>query len=307
MPLHIDFRPDTLDNIVGNRTTVDSLRNVLSKESRPHSYLFTGPRGCGKTTLARIAANMCGCIDFDLVELDTAQFGNIDSVRAIRRKMYKKSLHGGNRGWLLDEVHMLGEGGASEKNKPQNALLKALEEPPPHVYFFLCTTDPDRLLGTIRDRCNLSEVSPLTQKQTISLLSSVTEETIPDEVLLQIAKDSNGHPREALISLEKVIGMPERQMLRAIKQSVSAESKAIDLCRALIQKKSWKVVTEILKGLGKEEPEKIRRDVIGYASAVLLSKADPHAYVVLDCFREPFYNTGRPGLVLACYEALEAE
>jgi DNA polymerase-3 subunit gamma/tau len=243
---------------------------------------------------------MVNCTEHDLKEMNSADFRGIESIRDILRKMRLKSLLGGScRGWIFDEVHQL-------TNDAQSAILKALEEPPEHVYFFLCTTDPQKLLKTIRSRCSTFEVSTLSDKQMVAFLGTVADQ-VPAEVLEQIAKDSQGHPREALTILEKVIGLPERQMLRAAKQSLNSEAQAIDLCRALIQGKSWKAISEIIKGLDKEEPEGVRRLVIDYASKVLLSDGNPQAYLVWSAFREPFYNTGRSGLIGACYEALEAE
>jgi DNA polymerase III gamma/tau subunit len=300
MPLHTDYRPETLDDFVGNRTTISSLRTLLKSKNPPHSYLFTGPQGCGKTTLARIVAKELGCDGYNLKEQNAADFRGIDSVREIVRKMRLQGLSGGRRGFILDEIH-------KQTNDAQNALLKALEEPPEHVYFFLCTTDPQQLLKTVKSRCSEYTVQPLTEAQCISLLEGVSGKAgvkIPKEVLEQIAKDSQGHPRQALTVLEQVMGLPEREMLRAAKRSVDIESQAIDLCRALIKGDDWKKIAGILQGLGKEEPESIRRMVLSYCEKVLLSSGDSQAFVVMDCFREPLYNTGRPGLVMACYEAI---
>lgn len=209
MSLHTKYRPKTLDDFAGNRMLVDSLQSLLTKDSVdiPHTYLFIGPRGCGKTTLARIFAMMLNCSGFDLKEQNAADFRGIDSSREIVRRMRLKSLDAkGNRGWIIDEVHKW-------TNDAQNAILKALEEPPEHVFFFLCTTDPQKLLKTIRSRCIIYEVSTLSFKQIIKLLKEITNKEkkhVPGEVLMQIAQDSQGHPREALTILEKVIDLPER-------------------------------------------------------------------------------------------------
>lgn len=303
MPFHTDFRPPTLEEFAGNRSTVDSLQALLKKANRPRAYFFSGPAGCGKTTLARIMAKAVGCADVDYKEQNAADFRGIDSIRDILRKMRLRTLSGsGVRAWTMDECHKL-------TGEAQNALLKALEEPPSHVYFFLCTTDPQLLLKTIRSRCSEHEVGPLTQKQTVELLGRVCDSSglsVPGEVLEMIARASQGHPREALTELERVGSLPERQMARAAKQTAQAESQTIDLCRALMKGASWKTISGILKGLEKEDAESTRRAILGYCSNVLLNGGSPQAYLVLDAFREPFYNTGKPGLVLACYEAVEA-
>lgn len=309
MALHTEFRPKTLDEFVGNRNLKSSLSSIISKENPPHTYLFSGPSGCGKTTIARIAANELNCTGFNLKEVNCSSQRKIEDAREIIRKTKTRGLGGGNKGWILDEFHLFGEGGDSSKNKPQNALLKILEEPPEHCFFFLCSTDPQMILKTIRSRCTEFEVEKLTSRNCKLLLESVCkdiEAIVPEEVLEQIAKSSEGQPRQALTILEKILDLPEKQMLRAAKQSVNSESKAIDLCKALIARNSWEKVSKILKGLDKEEPETIRRAVLGYANRVLLNGKED-AYLVLDAFREPFYNTGKPGLTLACYEALEVD
>lgn len=307
MPLHIDLRPSTFEDFVGNRTTVTSLQSLIAKDNPPHSYLFTGERGCGKTTLARIVARELNCSDFNLKEVNCSDNRKIEDAREIIRKSRTRGLGGGNKGWILDEFHLFGEGGNSSKNKPQNALLKILEEPPAHCFFFLCSTDPDQILDTIRSRCTEFDVAPLPTKICVKWLDRIVSSlgaSVPDEVLLQIAVSSQGRPRDALTILEKVLELPERQMLRAARQEVLSETKSIDLCKALIARNSWDKVRKIVQGLSKEDPEKIRRGVFAYASSCLVN-GDESAYLTADAFREPFFHDPKSRLILACYEALE--
>ncbi len=309
MPLHTEYRPATLDEVVGNRSLKTSLSNIIAKDNPPHTFLFTGPSGCGKTTIARIVANELNCAGFNLKEINCSNQRKIEDARDIIRKTRSKGLGAGNKGWILDEFHLFGEGGNSSKNKPQNALLKILEEPPEHCFFFLCSTDPQMILSTIRSRCTEFEVEKLTSRNCKQLLTSVCEDIgaeLSEEVLEQISKSSEGMPRQALTTLEKIIELPEKQQLRVAKQALNVESQSIDLCKALIARNSWNKVSKIIKGLDKEEPESIRRGVLGYASNALLNGKED-AYLILDAFREPFYNTGKAGLILACYEALEVD
>jgi DNA polymerase III subunit gamma/tau len=189
----------------------------------------------------------------------------------------------------------------------QHALLKALEDTPSHVYFMLATTDPTKLLPTIKTRCVQFEVKALSDSEIESLLLLVSKKEqvkVPKEVIEQITMDSSGSPRMALSILDKVIGMEIKDMLSSAKQTAEETNEAIDLCRALIAKKSWKAIAPILKNI-KQEPEQVRRCVLGYAQSVLLSSGNERAYLIIDAFRQPLYDIGKPGLVAACFEAIQ--
>ena len=131
MPLHLDYRPKNLEELFGNKTTVNSLDAIIKREDDiPHAFLFAGPSGCGKTTLARIVAGALEVSDRDFVEINAANNRGIETARDILRTMGFKPVSGPVRVYLLDEVHM----GTRDF---QTALLKALEDTPSHVYFLL--------------------------------------------------------------------------------------------------------------------------------------------------------------------------
>ena len=189
-------------------------------------------------------------------------------------------------------------------NDAQNALLKILEDTPPHVYFILCTTDPHKLLKTIQGRCSQFTVKPLNERQMFKLLRSVVKaegQDIPKVIYEQITQDSFGHPRNALQILDQVLRVDPEQRLAVAKRSAEEQSESIELCRALIAGDGWKKVSGILNGLKDQEPEGVRRHVMGYAQAVLLKVESNRAALVLEEFREPFFNGGFSLLVLACY------
>lgn len=306
MSLAIKYRPSAIKEVQGNKQTLAALESVLSRPQGEiqHAMLFTGPSGCGKTTLARIVAERLGCHGRDYCEVDSADFRGIDTIREVRRQMSYKPMESACRVWLLDECHQLSKDG-------QSALLKALEDTPPHVYFLLATTDPEKLLPTIRGRCASFEVSPLDDDEMLRHLrqvASAERKRVSPEVLKQIVRDSLGSCRNALQVLDKVIDLPVEDMKAAAEQVAAKENAVIDLCRALMKREKWAVVAGIIKGLEKEDPEKTRLAIMGYCSSVLLNtpKDAPQAFVVMDCFREPLWNNGRAGLVLAAYESLEA-
>lgn len=292
--LHIKCRPNNWNSVIGNKDIVQYLRSSTDNPDRPHAYLFTGPSGCGKTTLARIYAQEIGSSGSDLTEIDVGDFRGIDTIRDIRQTMVMSPMVSSKRVWILDEVHRL-------TGDAQAALLKALEDAPKTAYFILCTTDPQKLLGTIINRCTPVRVFPLTDDEMLKLLGrilrTIGNAIVKQEILLEIVDVAKGCPRQALVTLEKHITNPEAPIA-----SLGMESKEIiDLCRALLKKQSWRQVVKILGDLKGQDVEEIRRAVLGYAAAVMMKgQDDPQALVLLDVFKDPFYNSGWPGVVWAC-------
>lgn len=305
MGLYQDYRPKTLKHFVGNDDLKRDLRPFLRGERKPpKAILFTGPSGAGKTTLARILARAIGCAEGDIQELDTADFRGIDSIREIRRQMSLASLTGQNRVWILDECHKL-------TNDAQNALLKALENPPEHVYFILCTTDPQLLIKTILTRCTQFIVEALSVSELIQVMQHVCQGEgmeVPEDALKSIAKNASGSPRAALSMLERLLARKPEDYEEVLATFSSYETQIKDLCQTLITGKvKWKQVADLIRNL-KEEPETVRRSILGYMNAVLLSGKDaPRAAYILDCFKEPYFNTGPAGLTLSCYAAMLQE
>lgn len=297
MSLYNKYRPKSLSEMIGNQDVLEGLQTTLTKENPPHAYLFHGPSGCGKTTLARIAASTLGCHDDDFREIDSADFRGIDTIREIRRQSGFQALHGQRRAWLLDEAHKISGDG-------QAALLKALEDPPEHVYYFLATTDPQKLLDTIRGRCATYKVSLLTELQMKRILRTVVKaegDELEKEVYDQIIASAEGRPRNALQILETVLDTPAEFRLKAAKRTEEIATKTIDLCRALIGRKPWSEVRLILAGLKSEDPESIRQSVLGYCSAVLLNGDNNQAAATMEAFANPTFNSGFPGVVYSAY------
>ncbi len=302
MSLYNRYRPKSLDEIVGNGQLVRTLYEDLAKKDPPHAFLFHGPVGCGKTTLGRIVADNLKCFPSNFHEIDSADFRGIDTIRDIRQQSRYKPLTGGNViVWLLDECHKL-------TNDAQNALLKALEDPPSHVFYVLATTDPQKLLPTVRSRCSQYQVSSLNDEEMFHLIRHVVkseEQTLQKVVYEQIIQDSQGHPRDALQILDQVLSVPHEERLAVAKKQAELQSQTIELCRALINKAGWKKISSILAGLkDQQEPETIRRAILGYCSSVLVKGDDTLAAMIMEQMIEPFYDTGFPGLVFATYSAV---
>ncbi len=312
MPLHLDYRPKKLGHIIGNDGTVTALEAMFKNrnpDDYPHAFLFHGPSGCGKTTLARIVAGLLGCpqkLDDglenpDFSELDIAQLTGVDTARDIRRLMRFKPMRSDVRVWVLDEVHM------GSKNF-MNGMLKATEDPPGHVFFLLCTTEPNGIIPTLRKRCTPFEVSLQPDGALRRLLLEVLDaegiDVMSDDVIDAVVRSANGAPRDLLVNADKILDLDPNEMMDAINEGEAATKAVIDLCRGLLKNEPWKEIAAMLKDL-KDEPEKVRHAVLGYMNSVVLKSGgspNPRALYIMNCFREPNFYNGKPGLTMACAE-----
>jgi DNA polymerase-3 subunit gamma/tau len=299
MSLYQKHRPQSLEQVKGNEGIIQTLQGMLvKKETFPHALLFHGQTGCGKTTLARIISKELGCSEMDYKEINTADFRGIDTIRELIKNSQFSAMEGSVRVWVVDECHKL-------TGDAQNALLKILEDTPPHIYFILCTTESQKLLPTIRGRCSQFQVNPLTDSQMTGLLRRISRDedvVLETEVMEQIVRDSFGLPRNAISILEQVLNVPEDRRLEVAKQTAVTVSQGIELCRALIKQEPWKAVSKILVGLKDQEAEGIRRIILGYCQSVLLNGDNDMAGLIMEECINPFYDSGFPQLVFACYK-----
>ena len=298
--LELKYRPKNFDEFVGNQSVVAALESMLQREEgKKHSLMFVGPSGCGKTTLARIVATELGAGISDLAEFNIANMRGIDNVRDLAQKSKFRPLTGAVRVYILDEIQQMTKDG-------QQALLKILEEAPDHTYYMLCTTEMEKLLPTIRNRCAIFEVSPLRKPELITLLKRILEqekvEDFPEEALEEIVKVSEGSPRKALVILDKVIDIEDEDLLiKAIKEQTFDEATVIELCRALLAG-DWNTVKKVLKSIN-EEPENVRYAVLGYMSKVLLNNGGSREAEIIDIFSDSFMYGKKGMLVGRCWMA----
>jgi DNA polymerase-3 subunit gamma/tau len=273
------------------------------KETCPHVFLLYGETGTGKTTIARIIANELGCSGSDYKEVNTADFRGIDSVREIISNSQFAPMEGSVRVWVLDEIQKM-------TSDAQNALLKILEDTPKHVYFVLCTTDPQKLLSTIRGRCSQLQTKPLNEQQMFSLLRQVVRregQELDKQIYDQIIETAQGHPRNALQILEQVLNVPAEERLEISKRQIDNQADIIELCRALLNGSKWSVVKEIITKLKDQEAESIRRVVLGYMQGVLLKGENNQAAFIMENFWEPTYDVGFPYITYACYSVINSK
>lgn len=296
MNLYNKYRPTTLEEVVGNHEVFDYLVGLEGKY--PSAILLHGETGCGKTTIARIITTDVGCHPVDLQEINSANFRGIDSVRDMIKQAQFKPVGGSAKVWIIDEAHKM-------TGDAQNAMLKLLEDPPASSYFILCTTEPNKLIKTVRGRCQSLQVKPLDDDQMQKLLKRIVraeEQRIDRSVYAQIIQSAEGLPRNAIQILERVLNSPVESQLKAAHFWEEERAQSIELCRALIKGEGWAKISSILTGLRDQDPEGIRRHLLGYCQAILLKGKNDRAFQICKELWEPLYNIGFPGLITCCYE-----
>ena len=308
MPIHTEYIPQTLLDFEGNEHVIKGLESVFSRDSGyPHTFLFTGPAGCGKTTIGRIVRRLLEVGDRDYREYDTSNTRGIETIREIRANMLYSPQAGKRKAYLLDECHQL-------TSQAQEALLKAMLEPPKTVHFILCTTDPEKLLPTFLRRCHQYDLKPLMRSQVVRIMKKVLKNenvtNFPMSVLKKIADVSFGSAGMALKWLDQVIDVDnEEEAVEIIEASTFSETQVHDISRLLLDQKlgnKWQLMQSLLKGIT-GQPEQIRRAILTYMEKVMLGDNynDRIADIML-CFMDNYYDSGRSGLVLSCYVACKA-
>ena len=195
------YRPASLEELVGQLDAVKLIQQQVKNDNLSHAYLFSGPRGVGKTSLARIIATTLGCDPvFDITEIDAASHNKVDDIRDLNDSInFIASSPGNKRVFILDEVHML-------SNAASNAFLKTLEEPPSHVIFILATTEPDRVLETIKSRTTHIAFKRISNEEIVETLTRIAKSEkikIGNEVLKYISNQSEGSLRDAINLFEQ--------------------------------------------------------------------------------------------------------
>lgn len=297
--LYRKHRPRRLKDVKGQPAAVAAIEGWLKKGSVPHAILISGKTGTGKTTLARILKRELGCGDADFAEVNNANLRGIDSIREISSRVGLAPMAGKCRMWILDEF-------AQATREAMQATLKLFEDTPPHVYFVLCTTDPDKLLPTVLGRCARLELSSIPPSDMTSIIRAVTEKegvNISDKVMARIVEVADGSARNALQLLHKIINLEsEQEKLDAVIKT-NTKRKSYELVSTLVfkPKAKWSEVAKILMEID-DEPETIRRQVLGLASKVLLEEGRARAFFIITAFEADFFTSGKAGLIRACYE-----
>lgn len=293
--LYRKWRPQGFDSLVGQEAVRTALTNALETGRIAHAYLFAGPRGTGKTSTAKILAKAVNCehgptpnpcnkcqncvrindgTSMDVFEIDAASNRGIYEIRDLREKVAFAPVNGRYKVYIIDEVHML-------TTEAFNALLKTLEEPPPHVIFILATTEPHKIPATIHSRCQRFDFKRVTDSDIVKRLREVADGSgiaADDDALQLIAVQADGGMRDALSLLDQcgvmaervsaetvrsVLGIVGREALRELVKAVGEGNvpKALELLEALLA--------------GGKDVKQIITELAEYLRAVLLYKASP--------------------------------
>ncbi|NUQ57290.1 MAG: DNA polymerase III subunit gamma/tau [Candidatus Paceibacter sp.] len=199
--LYRKYRPKSFADVLGQDHIVGVLKNAVKSGRVAHAYLFAGPRGTGKTSVARILAREIGCADIDLLEIDAASSRGIDEIRALRDAVRFSPVAGKVKVYIIDEAHML-------TKEAFNALLKTLEEPPAHAVFILATTELEKVPETIVSRCqsfSFRHISDEVMRRTIMAIAGKEDFKIDEETAALIALLAEGSFRDAQGLLDQLI------------------------------------------------------------------------------------------------------
>jgi len=291
--LYRTYRPANFDEIAGQEHITKTFRNALKNNKIAHAYLFSGPRGTGKTSIAKIIAkavncekapveNPCNECDIcrgienntinDVIEIDAASNNGVDEIREIRDKVKYLPGVGKYKVYIIDEVHMLSTGAF-------NALLKTLEEPPKHVIFILATTEPHKIPATIHSRCQRFDFRGVSVPDMIKTLNNIIKQEnigIEKEAIKVIAESADGGMRDAISLLDQVVSYTDKnvtvQDVHTIRGTVSSE-KLLNIANAIYDNNSVEAIKQLddLILLGKEAPRLVE-DLIKFYRDVLIYK-----------------------------------
>ena len=302
--LYRKHRPTAFSEIVGQEHIVQTLQNAIKMDNIAHAYLFAGPRGTGKTTMARLLVKNLNCVSpknsvaclkcdvctevdkgnfVDLIEMDAASTRGIDDIREIKeaaRVMPTKSKY---KVYLLDEAHML-------TGPAANSLLKVLEEPPAHVIFILATTDAHKILPTIVSRTQRFDFRLLTRKEISERLKSIAQKEkkpISDDAVKLITTASGGSMRDAESILGKILFLddPSPERIQEL-LGFTARGQVSEFLELIINSKkedALEHIDRVIKGGG--DPDQFARSSIEYARVLMLLKLSPSSQeMVLEDF-----------------------
>lgn len=305
MELYRQYRPKTWTRVLGQDKAVKVLKTLIARDDFPHALLLSGPSGTGKNTIARIIADKLDCHKDYYREVDAASFRGIEMIRDIQRTIDTEPMLGRIKLWTIDEAHML-------TREAQNAILRILENPPNHVHFILNSTDPQKILKTIRTRCTEIHLNSIEDDDLLKIIGDVGNRAKLGVLSIRVAKKivevAKGSARKAIVLFDQIKDFETTQEQLDNIQEVDEEKVVFDLAKLLMGWGSsklvvWSNAVNLLDKLKNEEPEKIRRLILACLVTEVkkggrVAERASHLYEV---WRDNFFDTGHAGLYFAVY------
>lgn len=302
--LHDKYRPGSWEEMFGQTAAVKQLERICARQSS-QTFLLNGPSGTGKTTLARIAAKSLGCEPSAIIEQDGATLTGIDDMRMLKQTIAYRPIasEGVGRAVILDECHRVSA-------NAWDSLLKITEEPPPHLYWFFCTTNPDKIPNTLRTRCTPINLKAVDDNTLADLFDAVCGEEgiqIDGSIRQIIVGQAKGSPRQLLVNLDTCRDAGSRAEALELLQAAGSDENdpGIKLCRLLVRGgATWRQIVPILAELKEASaaPESTRILICNYfAACASKAKSDKEAVFFLDIinnFAQPYgYGDGSAQLL----------
>ena len=249
LALYRKYRPTNFSDVYGQDKVINVLKNEIVNDKISHAYLFSGPRGTGKTTTAKIIAKMVNCLNLkdgepcnecsnclnfssnsDIVEIDAASNNGVDEIRELRDKVNLVPTNSKYKVYIIDEVHML-------TTQAFNALLKTLEEPPSHVIFILATTEPYKVPLTVASRCQKFQFSKISNDEIVRRLEFIVNSenlSVDKEILIEIARLSDGGLRDAINMLDQLLSYRKDNITLDDVYDINGSVSYVDLYNVII-------------------------------------------------------------------------
>lgn len=294
-------RPALFKHMIGQDAVVKQMKQIFDKKKLPpHAILLCGPTGTGKTTLARIIAKKLGATEVKEFNCASDSRG-IDFIRSLGEISRRASLDGTPRVFILDECHQI-------TGDAQDAALKLTEDVPQNVWYIFCSSEPEKLRSTFRGRLTTYSLSALSALQLEALARKVSTKygvTITDNQMERLIDCARGSARQLIVILQQLSELDADER-KSLLEGFNVQDASENLAKLLVGGKSWKEVAACLKEL-KDEPEKVRRGVLAYATAILLNQPTDNPFrrkleTICEAFRYDYFATGRSGLIISCYE-----